>query len=125
MNVRITPFSNLATQVKTCVKTKPVYNRNRFASLNTLHRGRTNLDKSKHAIASIATKKISSANKNNLLILSNNNIHKPRLPVKISSNMVQPATVTSKKRVLLYQQIERNKIFSNGAELINRFHFKV
>ena len=42
----------------------------------------------------------------------------------IPSNMQSPAAA-DKKGVLLYQQIERNKLFSNQSELLNRFNYKV
>ena len=39
--------------------------------------------------------------------------------------MIQPPTVADKKGGLLYQQTEKNKLFSNQSELVNRFNFRV
>lgn len=67
-------------------------------------------------------------NKNSLLALpkvNTLNSIKPKLSIKITSNLIQPQTQADRKGVLLYQQVERNKIFSNNSELINRFQFKV
>ncbi len=52
-------------------------------------------------------------NINSLFILTKN---KPRSK--------QPFSVGNIKEIQLYQQIERNKVLSGKAELVNRFNFK-
>ena len=114
MDVRITPSSTLITPRKTSTQTNYYYGRNR-----------TQFDKSKHTIPTIQAKIPHSVNNNNFLILSKKNTNKPQFSIKITSSMIQPPSVADKSGVLLYQQIERNKSLSNGAELINRFNYKV
>ena len=53
------------------------------------------------------------------------NIIKSQLSLKTTSNVIQPSIQADKKGVLLYQQIEGDKIFLSGNELTNRFQFKV
>jgi len=38
---------------------------------------------------------------------------------------LKPLGITDNKGVVLYQQVERNNVFSNKVELVNRFHHKV
>lgn len=136
MDVRITPFSNFASLTKARGKNNSVNIRDQFNSLN---RNKIQLDRlrsdkprttktqfaiSKHTLSPVPAKKLRSAN-NGLLVLSNNKSNPSRLSIKITSSRIQPPAVAEKKGVLLYQQLERNKLFSNGTELINRFNFKV
>ena len=100
MDIRITPYTNLRTQPKITIAD----DRNRFTDFNKL-----NKNTPKQLFLSITPKK----SFNNVLVLSN------------KTTASQPIITTNKKGVLLYQQVERNKLFSNGAELINRFNFKV
>lgn len=100
MDIRITPFTNLRTQPKTTIAD----DRNRFTDVNKSHKTTP-----KRLLLSITPKK----NLNNVLVLSK------------TTTVSQPIVAADKKGVLLYQQVERNKLFSNGPELINRFHFKV
>lgn len=105
MQLRVTPISSLSPSIKPQAKEKSIpFNPTDFR-----------------------TKK-----SNNLLNATNNISHKsksynttlsPRL--NVVPKQVQSQEVGEKRGVLLYQQIERNKIFSDGAELINRFYFKV
>ena len=64
------------------------------------------------------------SNTNNLLLISKKNTNSPQLSLKITPNINQTPNVSGEKKVLLYQQIERNKLFSNNSELVNRFNFK-
>lgn len=135
MDVRITPLSNFSSLTKTSRKNTPVNIRDQFNSLN---RNKIQLDKlrsnklrtaktqfaiSKPPLSSVPEKKLRSAN-GSLLVLSNNKNSPGRISIKIRSARIQPPAVAEKKGVLLYQQLERNKLFANGTELINRFNFK-
>ena len=134
MDVRITPYSNLVQLSNSRSKTSSVYNHNRPSSLNTsnsdssnrtlLLRSKTRLDKPHD----LKPAKSIRSNNNNLLLITKKNT-KPQFSLKmspnISSNMIQPPSVAGNKRVLLYQQIERNKLSSDGVELINRFNYRV
>ena len=102
MDIKITPFSTLRTQPKTNLAD----NRNRFTDFN-----KSPATKSRQLI--LSTKKTPVKNLNNMLVLSK------------KTTVAQPIAVTDKKGLLLYQQIERNNLFSNGTELINRFQLKV
>lgn len=101
MDIRITPFSTLRSQPKTNLAD----NRNRFTDFN-----KSPATKSRQLI--LSTTKTPVKNLNNILVLSK------------KTTVTQPIAATDKKGLLLYQQIERNKLFSNGTELINRFHLK-
>jgi len=102
VNIRITPFTPLNTQSKIDRTPKP----DRFISPN-----KPTATKSKSLLIpdKKQTKKL-----NNTFLLTNK-----------KTMLVRPVVVADKKGVFLYQQIERDKSFSNGSELINRFHFKV
>ena len=75
------------------------------------------------------------SNNNSLLLISKKDTNNPKFSIKITPNMVPPTnkfrtpgladSLADDRRVLLYQQVERNKFSSNGAELINRFNYKV
>lgn len=135
MDVRITPLSNFSSPTKASGKNNAVNIRDQFNSLNRnklefdkLHNDkpgtvRTSPALSKHTFSFIPAKKPRASN-DNLLVLSKNKLNPNRLSIKITSSRIQPAAVAEKKGVLLYQQLERNKLFSNGTELINRFNFK-
>lgn len=101
MDIRITPFSTLRSQPKTNLAD----NRNRFTDFN-----KSLATKPRQLL--LLTKKTPTKNLNNMLMLSK------------KTTMAQPIAVADKKGLLLYQQIERNKLFSNGTELTNRFHLK-
>ena len=100
MDIRITPFTNLRTQPKIT----HADNRNRFTDFNKPHK-----TTSKQLLLQLKPKK----NLNNVLVLSK------------KATASQPIVTLDKKGISLYQQVERNKLFSNGSELVNRFHFKV
>ena len=99
MDIRITPFSTSRSQPKPNLTD----NRNRFTDFN-----KSPATKSRRLFLS----KIPAKKLNNILVLSK------------KTTVAQPITVADKKGVLLYQQIEKNKLFSNGTKLINRFHLK-
>ena len=101
MDIKITPFSTLRSQPKTNLAD----NRNRFTDFN-----KSPATKSRQLI--LSTTKTPVKNLNNILVLSK------------KTTVTQPIAATDKNGLLLYQQIERNKLFSNGTELINRFHLK-
>ena len=101
VDIRITPFSTFSSHPKTSLAD----NRNRFTHIN-----KSPATKPKQLL--LSTNKIPTKNLNNIFVLSR------------KSTLVQPIAVTDKKGIFLYQQIERNKLFSNGAELVNRFHLK-
>lgn len=103
MELRITPVSNFSPSIKL----RPL------ESTKTLRS------------TSFATKKT-----NSLFDVSNfnnqtKNNKRVSLRLNTISGQIASSNITEKKGVLLYQQIERNKIFSEGTELVNRFHFKV
>lgn len=149
MNVRIPPYSSLIPLNKSGSNTSPVYNRNRFATSNTInqdvssrsivHQDRTQFKKPQYLIP--AKNVHSNSNNNRLLLISKKNTNNPQFSLKITPNMNQPtnrfqasgfqtskfqtSSLADDKRVLLYQQIERNKLSSNGAELINRFNYRI
>ena len=106
VDIRITPFSAARSQPKINIAD----NRNRLA-----HFSRSSPSNSKQLTSSSpARKNTATKSLNDILVLTN----KPEL--------AQPSTtIADKKGVMLYQQLERNKLFSNGTELINRFHFRV
>ena len=101
MDIKITPFSTLRSQPKTNLAD----NRNRFTDFN-----KSPATKSRQLL--LPAKKTPIKNLNNILVLSG------------KATVAQSITIVDKKGILLYQQIERNKLFSNGTELINRFQHK-
>ena len=135
MDVRVTPISisRFTTSKKCKPGTPSVYQQKRISPHNTGHTtalGDTNqnvlvtkrnrLDKPQTFNTS---KRINS--NNNLLLVSKKGASKPRVFLKVIPNIHQSATVPAKKKVLLYQQIERNKLLENNSELVNRFNYKV
>ena len=63
---------------------------------------------------------------NDLVIVENKNVKQAQLPLNMTSNSFQaPTTLMSKKGIVTYQQIEREKLFSEGIELTNRFSKRV
>ena len=102
MDIRITPFSNFEPLTKS----------------RATHQHSTNYQKKSRSIKT-----------GNSLTSPKRNVFqpaiKPKLSIKITSNTVQPSIAMNKKGILLYQQTERNKLYANGTELINRFNFKV
>jgi len=115
--VRITPYSTYSTLVapkRTSAKINYSYNRNS-----------SQLERAKRTSPNIQAKKTRSINNNSILILSKKNTSKPQFSIRITSSTIQPAAVADKNGVLLYQQIERNKLFSNQSELVNRFNYRV
>ena len=103
MDIRIKPFSpyipNTKNRVKQSTNTFPSPNSDKSEKLST-------------QLSLTATTAPKKSAKNDL-ILSLRKI-----------TLARPMEGADKKGVLLYQQIERNKLFSNGTELVNRFHFK-
>lgn len=150
MDVRITPISRLVPLSKSSPNINSVHNRNRFSSLNisglsNLNRSSSNHSASNHSGLNSSgpnrtrfiAKKIQldkpqylipakslRLNTNNLLLISKKNTNSPQLSLKITPNINQTPNVSGEKKVLLYQQIERNKLFSNNSELVNRFNYK-
>ena len=120
MGVRVPHFSYLISPNESCTKTNAIYSRHK-----------TPLEKSNYSALSIPIKNPRSTNSDGFLILSKKNIKKPQLSLRTASNIEESAHITQqrgvadKKGVLLYQQIERNKLISNKPELVNRFNFKV
>ena len=105
MDVRITSFSAYKTQPKIYRTDDPT----RFSNFN-----KSSTKKSKQLLLSpISTKQVSAKKLDNLLVLSKKTF------------VIQPRSGANKKGVLLYQQVERNKLFPSGVELTNRFHHKV
>lgn len=151
MNVRITPYSSLIPLSKPGSNTSPVHNRNRFTSSNTVSRGvsssgvsssdtssrstfqqdRARLEKPKYLLPAKGLR----SNNNSLLLIAKKDTNNPQFSIKITPNVMQPTNkfrtpdlaegLANDRRVLLYQQVERSKFSSNGAELINRFNYKV
>lgn len=120
MDVRLTPYSARSTQStlaaprKTGTKTSYFYGHDQ-----------SQVSKSIRTLPTIQAKKTRSINNNSILVLSKKNISKPQFSIRTTSSVIQPATVADKKGVLLYQQVERNKLFSNQSELVNRFNYRV
>ena len=101
MNIRTISFSTPKFHAKSIYND----NQNLFTSLKKSHKTKP------HQLLTLAEKKPNELN--SVFLLSKKN------PI------TQPIAVSDKKGVLLYQNVERDKSFSNGVELINRFHFKV
>lgn len=130
VDVRITPISQLVPLSKYNSNISSVNNRDRFSSLNLSGRSGSNrnlligrntrLDKSQY----LKPPKSIQSN-NNLLLISRKSTSKPKLALMVTPNINQIPNATGKKKVLLYQQIEGNKLFSNNSELANRFNYKV
>lgn len=110
VDIRITPLSNV---VKSRPKSTQELNHSRFITAKKL--------KQPTQATPLTKKKIA---KNHLLVLSKKGINKPTLSVKTFSNRIQAPALADKKGVLLYRQIENNKLL-HGAELANRFNYKV
>ena len=130
VDVRITPILRLVPLSKSSPNINSVHNRNRFSSLNISNRSSPNrnnfiakkiqLDKPQYLIPAKSLR----LNTNNLLLISKKNTNSPQLSLKITPNINQTPNVPGEKKVLLYQQIERDKLFSNNSELVNRFNYK-
>lgn len=139
MDVRVTPLSisRLTPTTKNKPGTPTAYQQNRFSSFNTGH----NLGKSgsKQSVLITRSNRLNQpqtfnsskrlATNDNLLLISRKGTSKPRVFLKVTPGLTQninqlPATPGNKK-VLLYQQIERNNLLSNNSELVNRFNYKV
>lgn len=147
MDVRITPYSNLIPLSKTRsnsvsrgVSSLGVsgsgVSRSSISSSDTSSRSifqqdRIRLEKPKYLLPAKGLR----SNNNSLLLISKKDTNNPKFSIKITPNMVQSTNkfrtpglangLADDRRVLLYQQVERNKFSSNGAELINRFNYKV
>lgn len=104
MDIRVTSFS--PKQIKP--KLKQNENPPHFARLN----GPIESKPKRLLLAITANKKSPSKDLNSIFMLSKNSIS------------TQPNIRLNNKGVQLYQQIERGKLFTNGAELVNRFNFK-
>ena len=101
MEIRASPFSNFPTATKKSAKQGYTHFHSKKPK-TSIH------------LVSIAKKKTSPLEL----------INKPRSALKISSKVIPLREAEDKKGILLYQQIERSKIFNNGNELVNRFHLK-
>ena len=101
MDIRITPLSSFTSMNKPSKATA----KNNFSTLN-LQKPRSSKSKL-------------------LLTLPQKKTQKPQYLIKFTSKTSQPFAIADKKGVLLYQQVEKNKWLLNGAELVNRFHYKV
>ena len=79
-------------------------------------------------IATTFKTEITPTTNNNLVVPAKKNINVSDFNQSASATKVTadlPRAAADKKGVLLYQQIEREKPFENGAELINnQFHFE-
>ena len=104
VDIRITPYRISSTQLQLARRPQSQQS-NRFINPN-----KPSLTKPKLILIpeKQQTKKL-----NSLFIVTN------KRPL-----LAQPVTLGNKKEILLYQQIERDKSFSDRAELVNRFHFK-
>lgn len=103
MNIRITPFSSFRLQPKSV----HIDNPNRLKNFNKPAESKTLL------VSSFPTKKTPKSNLNNLLVFSK------------KTPAIRSVATADKTGLILYQQVERNKLNSKGVELVNRFHFKV
>lgn len=104
MNIRTISFSTPKFHAKAITND----NQNRFISINKSPKTKT-----KTLLFATTSENKKTNDLNNILVLSKK---KP---------ITEPTAVSDKKGVLLYQKVERDNLFSNGAELINRFHFKI
>lgn len=137
MEVRITPYSTLIPLSKPNTKISALNERTRFSSpnisdrvppsRNTFQQDRTRVDKPQY----LQPTKSLRANDNNLLLISKKYTNKPQFSVSTKSHIIQPISsyentgMANNRKVMLYQQIERDKFTSGGIELINRFNYKV
>ena len=139
MDVRVTPISisRLAPTVKGKSSTSAAYQQNRLSSLNT---GRNiGPDGTKQNVLITRSNRLNSpqtfspakrsSSINNLLLISRKGASKPRIFLNVTPNLNQSInqspSISGNKKVLLYQQIERNNLLSNNSELVNRFNYKV
>jgi len=100
VEIRLTPFSNFPTATKKSAK-------------QTYAHFHSKKPKTSIHLIGITKKKASSLE-----------LNQTRSALKISSKVVPLREAEDKKGILLYQQIEKNKLFNNGNELVGRFHLK-
>ena len=120
MDIRITPLAKITViakpKLKSTLKSIQELNYPRFTAEKKLkHPAQTTF---------ITGKKIPN---DHFLILSKKESNRPQLNVKPLFSENHLSTLTNKRgvnRVLLYQKIENNKQL-HGAELVNRFNYKV
>lgn len=105
MDIRATSFSTLRTQPKSI----SLEHHNRSKNVNQS----TEIKSKRKFLSIIPISKTQTKKLNNIFIFSN------------KEGLTQAIATADKKGVLLYQQVEKNKITPNGIELVNRFHFKV
>jgi len=101
VEIRVSPFSNFPAQTKKSAK----------ISYTTFNNKKSEANNNLVGFSKKKTTKLE--------------LNTPRLTLKLSSKFIPPREAEDKKGILLYQQIERNKIFNSGNELVNRFHLKV
>lgn len=111
MDIRITPLSYLASPGKPNTKINTRYS--------------PNLSPLDNHNYSIRTKSSPATSSNQFLILPKKNRYKSPLVSGVTLNIPQPNRIADKKGVLLYQQVEKNKLLSEQPELVNRFHFRI
>ena len=151
MSLKITTYSSLVPHTKSRSSSNPVYNQNHFllssvdsrgktnsavatsdtSSRNLFQRDRTGFENAKY----ISDTKQLRSNNNSPLLISIKDSSRPQTSIKTTPNMVLSTNkfqipgladaLSGERKVLLYQQIERNKFSSNGAELMNRFNYKI
>lgn len=109
MDIRATSFSSLRSQPKSI--SLEHHNRSNNINKSSNFSPSTEIKSKRKFLTNIPISKTQPKELNNIFILAK----------KEGSSQ----TTADKKGVLLYQQVEKNKITPNGIELLNRFNFKV
>ena len=133
MDVRVTPTPRFISSTKCKPGTPAIYQQNRFSTFNpgpNIRQGGSKQNLQITRTGRLNNPEIASPTKragpgNNLLLITKKSTSKPGLLVKIAPNINTAPAMAGNKKVMLYQQIERNKELSNNAELVNRFNYKV
>ena len=111
MDIRTTSFSTLRSQPKSI--SLEHHNRSNNINKSSNFNPSTEIKPKRKFLSIIPISKTQPKKLNDTFILPEKSV------------LTQATATADKKGVLLYQQVEKNKITPNGMELINRFHFKV
>ena len=104
MVIGLTPYSAIKSQPKLNF----AENRSSHTNFNKSLTNKTKLLQ----LSPLTINKLQPKKTNNFLVLSK------------KTTEIHLRNVADKKGVVLYQQVERSKLLSNGTELINRFNLK-
>jgi len=134
VDIRVTPIPRFVSSTKYKPGSPAIYQQNQFSSLTSPRR--TGGTKQSVILTSNRLDKPQTFNtgkqlgsEKNLLLISKKGASKPRVFLKVmpnlNQNISQTPAIPGNNKVMLYQQIERNKSLSNNSELVNRFNYKV